>query len=389
MADYDYRSRQAISERLNSEQKEKIEKLSGREQILAQKIADGKWPELLEELGEDCDRISGKPSSWYEPKESACPHQALLDVFVPKAYQQSYLYIIDKLNRFPFTAGYSRRTVRTADYGPQVLRVFELLRAYEKLFFCGENLENYMLRQLDEEKLDYIQYNYGFDSFFSYLYAAEIDGGNQAVINGLKDLILSENNAAYLDRQMIQGIVRSDSEELQELLGKLLVAARLQEGLRQAICESMDEGTQEAFLRMLKVVEENDLIRFSAVKRAVSTWIGIFNEESVDRVNEKLLKLMGQCLREETFCRSLLETNDAVAINTALWALGFREVQDAIGAMGELVDHGTKNQKLSASFYNQCLYDKELELQTSRKVLLEHSDDLELVTAFMPAPFPR
>lgn len=52
MADYDYRSRQAISERLNSERKEKIEKLSGREQILAQKIADGKWPELLEELGE-------------------------------------------------------------------------------------------------------------------------------------------------------------------------------------------------------------------------------------------------------------------------------------------------------------------------------------------------
>ena len=141
MADYDYQRRQAISERLNSERKEKIEKLSGREQILAQKIADGKWPELLEELGEDCDRISGKPSSWYEPKESACPHQALLDVFVPKAYQQSYLYIIDKLNRFPFTAGYSRRTVRTADYGPQVLRVFELLRAYEKLFFCGENLD--------------------------------------------------------------------------------------------------------------------------------------------------------------------------------------------------------------------------------------------------------
>jgi len=62
MADYDYRSRQAISERLNSERKEKIEKLSGREQILAQKIADGKWPELLEELGEDCDRISVKPS---------------------------------------------------------------------------------------------------------------------------------------------------------------------------------------------------------------------------------------------------------------------------------------------------------------------------------------
>lgn len=134
-----------------------------------------------------------------------------------------------------------RRTVRTADYSPQVLKVFELLRAYERLFFCGEKLENYMLRRLDEEKLDYIRYDYGFDSFFSCLYAAEIDRGNEAVIGALKELILSENNTSYLDRMMILGILQSDHEGLQELLGKLLVAARLQEGLRQAICESMDE----------------------------------------------------------------------------------------------------------------------------------------------------
>ena len=180
-----------------------------------------------------------------------------------------------------------------------------------------------MLRRLDEEKRDYIRFDYGFDSFFSCLYAAEIDRGNQAVIGALKDLILSENNTSYLDRQMILGILRSDHEELQELLGKLLVAARLQEGLRQAICESMDQGTPEAFLRMLKVVEEHDLIRFSSVKRAVSAWIGIFNENSVDRVNEKLLRLMGQCLRDDAFCKDQLATNDAVAVNTALWALGF------------------------------------------------------------------
>ena len=147
---------------------------------------------------------------------------------------------------------------------------------------------------MDEEKLDYVRNDWHFNPGFSYLYAAEIDRGNQAVIGALRDLILSESNTAYLDREMILGIIRSDSEELQDLLCKLLLAARLQEGVRQVICEAMDEGTPGAFLKLLKVIEDQDLLRYSSVKRAVSTWIGIFDETSVDRVNTKLLALMGQ-----------------------------------------------------------------------------------------------
>ena len=111
MADYTYQTRKAIRDRLNREQEERIGKLTGKEQRLARRIADGKWPELWEELGRDRERICRKPSSWYHPEglqRLISSHQALLDVFVPKAYQQSYLYIIDKLNRFPFTGGMSR-----------------------------------------------------------------------------------------------------------------------------------------------------------------------------------------------------------------------------------------------------------------------------------------
>ena len=53
--------------------------------------------------------------------------------------------------------------------------------------------------------------------------------------------------------------------------------------------------------------------------------------------------------------------------------------------MTELVDHGSKNQKLSASFYNGNLFDEQIMRKTARKVILEHTDDLELVAAFMPA----
>ena len=123
------------------------------------------------------------------------------------------------------------------------------------------------------------------------------------MIGAIKELVYSENNTAYLTRKMILGILRSDNREMHRMLGDLLLAARLQEGLRQAICEAMDEGTVEAFLTLLQVIEENDLIRFASVKRAVSTWIGIFDENSVDRVNGKLLGLMGRCLRDEMCIR--------------------------------------------------------------------------------------
>lgn len=312
-------------------------------------------------------------------------HKGLLDAFVPKAYQDSYLYIIDKLNQFPFSYGWNRRTVRTAGYGPQGRLVFSLLTTYEKLFYLGDRLEDYIYRRMDEEKRDYIKHEWSFNGNFSLIYAAEIDRGNRAVIEALRDLILSENNTAYLDREMILGILRSDNRELQKLLGDLLLAARLQEGLRQVICETMDEGTKEAFLILLQVIEEHDLIRYSSVKRAVSTWIGIFDEKSVDRVNGKLLSMMSRCLRDQAFCREQLKTNDSIAISAALWALGFEEAERAIEAMTELIDHGTKNQKLTASFYNQNLFQDSYKIRMARKAVLEYTDDLELVAAFMPA----
>jgi len=391
MAEFDYNTRRAISNRLKGELERRIQKLSGHDKELAKELVEqGRYG------GEQVNRIvkqfyakEGKiPSQWFEQKgilPGVHVHKGLLDAFVPKKYQDSYLYIIDKLNQFPFSYGWSRRTVRTAGYGPQIRLVFSLLTVYEKLFYCGDKLEDFIYKRLDAEKLDYIKNDWNFSSNFSLIYAGEIDRGNQAVIDAFKDLILSENNTAYLDREMILGILRSDNRELHKLLCDLLLAARLQEGLRQAVCEAMDEGTKEAFLGLLQVIEEHDLIRYSSVKRAVSTWIGIFDEKSVDRVNGKLLKLMGQCVRDKEFCREQLKTNDSIAISAALWALGFEEAEDAVDAMLELVDHGTKNQKLTASFYNQNLFNEHLKMRTAKKAVLEYTEDIELVAAFMPA----
>ena len=376
MAEFDYNTRREISKKLRAELEKRIEKLSGPDKELAKEIV-----EQGRNGGEQIGRIvklfytkeENTPSEWFA-KKGVLPgtrvHKGLLDAFVPQKYQESYLYIIDKLNQFPFSYGWNRRTVRTAGYGPQIRLAFSLLTAYEKLFYCGEHLEDFIYKRFDAEKLDFIKNDWNFGLNFSLIYAGEIDRGNQAVINALKDLILSENNTAYLDREMLLGILRSDNRELHKLVCDLLLAARLQEGLRQAICEAMDEGTKEAFTGLLQVIEEHDLL---------------FDENSVDRVNAKLLELMGQCIRDKEFCKEQLKTNDSIAISAALWALGFDEAQDAVAAMMELIDHGTKNQRLTAAFYNQNLFDEHLKMRAAKKVVLEYTDDLELVAAFMPA----
>ena len=378
MAEYNNSTRAALTRARKDAKKAKIKNFSKQEfELATEMIENGMNNAVVYKAVAEFRKMEGIcPSQWLREKE-------FIKVFVPEQYRESFFYIVDKLNRFPFSSGWERRTVRSANYKLKIYSVLNILEAYDNLAYSEVPVADYLYKRLDEEKADYIRHAWDFEWNFNYIYAAEIDRGNQQVIDALKDLILSENNSAYLDREMILGILRSDNAELHKLLGDFLLAARLQEGVRQSICEAMDEGTTQAFLCLLEVIEKNNLIRYSSVKRAVSTWIGIFDENNVERVSNKLLELMGQCLRDKSFCQEQLKTNDSIAISVALWALGFKEVDDAVKAMEELITHGTKHQKLTVSYYNKTLYSGQLQRRIAKKVILEQYDDLELVTAFL------
>lgn len=380
MEEYNNITRAALARNRVEERNVKIRHLPKEEQTLIEDLmTNGVYSTAVSKaVKEFKERKNTTPSEWLREKE-------FVKVLLPEKYQESFFYIIDKLNQFPFSSGWERRTIRSADYDFCIWDVFTIFKAYDNFAWSKASVEEYLYRQLHEETADYIKHIWDFEFDFNYIYAAEIDKGNQKVIDAFKELILSENNSAYLNREMILGIIRSDNAELHNLLGDFLLAARLQEGIRQSICEAMDEGTAQAFLILLDVIEKNNLIRYSAVERAVATWIGIFDENSTERISNKLLSLMGKCLRDKAFCEEQLQGNDAVAISVALWALGFTEVNDAIKAMTELAVHGTKQQKLTASYYNQSLYFEKLQYRVARKVILENADDLELVAAFFPA----
>lgn len=307
---------------------------------------------------------------------------AVVEACVPKEMQDEFYYALDEMNCYQMTRGWYRRSVRSGSYEPFVEKSVRLVRAFSKLEFYGGDLADILTGNVDPEIYDHARCEV-FD--YDAILAAQIDRGNRKIVEALKDILLGEGNTAMISHEMIRGIVMSKSEELYELLGKFLLAARLQEGARQAVCETMDAGRPEAFLHLFSVIEENNLVRYSSVKRAVSTWIGIFNENSMDRITDKLMRLMGQCVRDGAFCEEQLATNDSVAISCALWAKGFYDADDAIEAMQQLIRTGTKNQKMTASYFNASLQRPELKNQAAMQVIKEYPDQMELVACFMPA----
>ncbi len=269
MAEYNNVTRAKLAQNRVEERNVKIRHLPEQEQALVKELTTrGAFGNAVNEsVNAFLKQEGGTPSQWFQEK-------AFVSALLPEEYRVSFFYIIDKLNRFPFTSGWQRRAVRSADYKLCIRQAFSVLKAFDNFAWSNASVEDFLYNRLSEETADYIQHTWSYRSDFNYLYAAEIDRGNQKVIDALKDLILSENNTAYLDREMILGIIRSDNAELHTLLGDFLLAARLQEGVRQSICEAMDEGTTQAFFVLFDVIEKNNQNAISDVSSKFLIWFG-------------------------------------------------------------------------------------------------------------------
>lgn len=378
MAEYTYQTRKRMTESWVARMKEKGAGLSSMEKSLlpgpAYYSVPTKPQEWMQELFDQ-----GRYRTLREIYEKEL--SGLVDVCVPKELQADFYYALDQMNQFQMTAGWFRRSVRSKSYRPFTRQSILLLWACSRLGFYGSPLADVLTGQVDPELYDHAR-----TESWSYagLLAAQIDRGNEKTIRAAQDILLGEGNTLMISHELIRGIVMSRDEKLYEVLGRFLLAARLQEGARQAVCETMDAGRPEAFLYLFRIIEENNLVRYSSIKRSVSTWIGIFDEKNVDRITDKLVRLMGQCLRDGVFCREQLATNDSIAISCGLWARGFYDAQDAIDAVLELIRHGTKNQKMTASYFNRSLQFPELRRQAAKEAILSWPQDLELVACFLP-----
>ena len=175
-----------------------------------------------------------------------------------------------------------------------------------------------------------------------------------------------------------------------QLLGKLLLAARLQEGLRQVICENADCGTKEGFLAILKVIDENNLIRFSAVKRAVATWIGLGAEDSrsLERISDKCAALIRECVCSEEKRLEYLAEPDALKIHIALWSYAFHSVESAGRVIEKMIADGTKHQVITAGYFARSTGIGDVKHTLAKKVLRNYPDSMDVAAMWLPCFMP-
>lgn len=316
-------------------------------------------------------------------------YRAVVSLCAGSKSEEKLLYAyFDKLNQFPYSVGISRRSVRTKTYIDPVDSVKKILYAAYHIQIYNTTLDKYLLDDMSREMLDYKKNSGRILGGVEDLIAAHLDAGDIAVKKALEKIITGDNNTAFITVDIIRGIFKSDDKDLHRLLGQLLVAARLQEGLRQAICENMDCGTASAFKTLFEVIENNELVRFSSVRRAVATWIGILDPDSLMRSSDKTFRLMKQALSGTDSARQLTDSDDAMSIVVGLWGLGFYEVDDALKVMYSFAESGTAQQKRAAAFYNVNIYYKRIQQKFANRLIETMGDDIELAAAVFSTYMP-
>ena len=111
-----------------------------------------------------------------------------------------------------------------------------------------------------------------------YLFAAAIGKKDQIGDEVLEILVASANGThqtGMMGRHVVRALLCSPRVEGWEYIERMLLAAQREEGLRQVILEAIDEAHPQEFRRILRLVVDQNLIRFSAATRAFSVWFGL------------------------------------------------------------------------------------------------------------------
>lgn len=209
------------------------------------------------------------------------------------------------------------------------------------------------------------------------LLAAEIDSGNHSMLDIARSIIYGDNEVGAVSRSLIIGLLMSRNPAAHKMAGDLLLAARLQEGLRQAVVESADEGSKEGFMYILKLILNNDLARFSSVARAVGVWTGLAIPPDRPAALNRCLSLALECLTDPGAREVHLQSQDVLEIYMSLWAIAFDEVGDVSNPIHALLTSTQKYKRLAALYFLGIA--QFTQYRNAAAIMLLGDDDVETV----------
>lgn len=262
-------------------------------------------------------------SHWQKMEEFWQEAKNEITVLLGKDYAKLYHVYLLHVTDYPLRTDAWRRSVRSS---------FAYRQSRKALAALRDLLEVRALSLSDEQLLDKFKTDKDIRRLINSTWlATHLLEDDVRVKNLIREAILSDSNHLTITYDMLQAIVLSEDEDLLALEGQLLLSARLQEGLRQAVVETMDCGTTKSQLYLFKIIVENNLCRYSGVYRGLLTWCGMgVDEVKVDlkRIPSKLVDVMYSMLMDADARRQALESPNHMEMFVALWAMAFYELED-------------------------------------------------------------
>ena len=280
----------------------------------------------------------------------------------------------------PYTYGYLRRSQRSANPYLHFNHVIEALIQFLKLRATGFTVQTILNGGNSPEEIEAYKDSMNCQDWM----ATQIAEGNQTVIGHLQSLLTCKNYASRLNHGHFQAIAMSGYRPLLESEGKLLSTPKLQEGLRQAIMESMDEGCPESYLYILSVIYDNGLQRFAAVKRGIAVSTGIGEQDSSEHVTNKYIELIRKLLNNRDEAHKALQSKDTTELYLALWSIGFYDTNDIQALASGIIKNGVKYQVLTFLYFLRSTQHSIMSYCISKDALERWHDDPSVVAAILP-----
>ncbi|WP_294478709.1 DUF4132 domain-containing protein [uncultured Bacteroides sp.] len=304
----------------------------------------------------------------------------MLRYMLGEEYANSFHTYLKLKARCPYTFGYARRSQRSVTPYLHLNQVVIALTQFLKLRATGFTTEAILNGGNTPQEIEAYKGSMDCESWM----AARIAEGDEKVIDYLRNVLTSENNANRLQKGHLQTIAISGYQPLLELEGKLLLAAKLQEGLRQAVVETMDEGCPESFLHLFSVIYNNGLQRFASVKRGIAVSTGIGEQDSRERVTNKYLELIQLYLNDQEQAHKALQSKDTIELYLALWSIGFYNSDEIRTFVPKIINEGAKHQVQTLLYFLHCTQNFGMNHRISKDAFEVWHNEPSVVAAILP-----
>ena len=253
----------------------------------------------------------------WETAEGKC----LADLLFGEVQAPYVQRIWDDAYKYPYSSDWSRRPFRSPnpeDYRETQLKVLNRLCILRNAGFGALPIA---------EQFQYAVYKVASANFFAVVLCEDPDKYYALV----EEIFLGEDEIGKVCASLIKSCLMVEDKRYHTLVEKTLLAAQLQEDLRQMILEALDETTIPVLQHFIGVILEHNLTRFSSVVRAVDTWFGFGWEAPQQSVVKRTLELAQAYLGDLDKAREVaVSSQDNLERYVALWAVAVYNVEEAL-----------------------------------------------------------